>query len=440
MISRFISYIRNTPWLKPIRNAGLLSLGRGAQVVCSLGYTALAARTLGVENFGTLALVHSFVLIVATAAQFSSRRMLIRYGAKALHKAAPFHMQRLIKFAFILNVLSTMVAFVIMILATDSVATLFGVSEEVRSLMRVYCLSVVFITISVTSYDVMSLFDRFSMLAMQTAVEPLLRFIGAIILFAISADIIYFLILWFISLLVSKIVLIIMAWRELKLHSLNELSHHSIRQAFNPESGVWKFVFGINLVDTLKLSQTNLPLLLIGWLLEPASAGLFRVAQQLGDFLVNLTNKLLLPAIFPEMSRLSAEDNHVERRTMIIRLTLLTSVLAFILLSVLVLFGEYFILLIAGENFIEAYSIMLWLAVAGLLIAISSYLESLMVSAGMIYKTFTAQFIATVTYVVSFYYIVERIGLEGAGVAAVIYSSIAGILLLTHSRSLLRKQ
>lgn len=431
-------YIQTTPWLKPLRNAGWLLLGRGGQLLCSIGYIALATRALGVEQFGILALMHSFVLAVAAIAQFSSWQMLMRYGAVALQENNKPHFQQLVWFAGFLDILGSLIGIAIIVFFIEFSAETLNIPEKYYDILQIYAISVISITLSTSSLGILRLLDKFRLLALHATIEPLIRLIGAGILFFFSSDLIYFLVTWFIALVVSRMAMVGLAIYHLKKSEILDRATASLDLC--PEKGIWRFIFGVNIGTTLKLSASHLPVLLVGSLLGPAAAGLFRVAQQLADILIKPGRKLLVPAIFPELSRLSAAKEHSQRREMVMRLSLLIGGLAILVFTVFVLYGDIILLLIAGEEFRMAYGVMVWLAAAGVITLLSFPLEPLMLSAGMAYRTVLIHISATAGYVISFYQFAPYFELKSAGMAAVVYTVMLGLISLAFSWKLIKEK
>lgn len=429
----------DSPWFKPIRNAGTLSIGRMAQGFFSLAYTALAARALGLENFGALVLIHSFILAVSQFARFQSQQFVQRFGAQALHQKSTKRFQNVLVFALLLDLASILMALVIIMAAIGPATGLLGLSNEAATLAWYYGFGVVFVNMASTANGVLSLLDRFDLLSAQTAVEPALRLIGSIILFLLSADLTAFLLLWFLSLAAGKIVLSFLSLRELQRKEMLKGFKFSTAVLKTPEPGAWRFAFGTNFSSTLGLAETQLPILAVGWLLGPAGAGLFKGAQQIANVLTKPTSKLLVPAIYPELAHLNASDDHEGRRHMATRTVLLAGGAALSLLTLLVVFGKPIIHLIFGTDYIAAYPVMVFLALAGVIEVTVFSLEPLLVSAGHIRAIIIVRSITTATYTLLLYVLTTGFGLIGAGFATAAKSALIGILMFIAARSMLTK-
>ena len=163
------------------------------------------------------------------------------------------------------------------------------------------------------------------------------------------------------------------------------------------------------------------------------SAGLFRIATQFADLLVKPNNKLLVPAIYPELTRLAAQRRFRERAEMVRRTILFAGGVSAGLLGLLVVAGEPLIALAAGPEFAAAYPTMICLAVAGLIGAWTFPLEPLLVADGRVAETVAARTLAMAAYLGLLYALLPAIGVIGAGVAGIAYAAIcAGLFLGFH--------
>jgi O-antigen/teichoic acid export membrane protein len=193
---------------------------------------------------------------------------------------------------------------------------------------------------------------------------------------------------------------------------------------------MWRFAWGTQWDATLKLGQRHLPMLMVGSLLGVAAAGLFKAAQQFSDAIANLNSKFLVPAIFPEIARLTDAGQVVERKAMMLKSSTFTATLALALILVLALFGRQLIAGIAGAAFTGAYGTMLWLAFAGFIGAATFTLEPFLLAKGDTRSVVCANALALVVHFTLLLLLLPRIGLVGAGIASVAQVGTQTLLLI----------
>lgn len=435
---RLIERLRRKAWLKPVRNAGVLLIGRTAQGVLSLAAVALAARALGAVDFGALVLLHSFVLMVGEIAKFQSWQAILRYGAPALEAGAVARLQAVVRFGLLLDAVGAVVAAAIVLLAIVPAARLFAIPAELHEVARLYGLSVVFFVLNPAANGVLRLCDRFDLVSAQSAVAPLIRAAGAGALYAAGMGLPAFLAVWFAATLVGRLYLLGAAWHELRRRGLTEGFWRSWHESVRPEPGIWSFSIATHLNTSLAMVQQHLGTLAVGWLLGPAAAGLFRVARQFANVLAKPTHKLLVPSIYPELARLTAQGRTRARTKMVVRTTLLTGAVAVVIFGLLAAFGEMLIGLVVGPAFTRAYPTMLWLALAAMLTTWTFPVPPLLISTGWVHLVVAVRLGATAAYLLALYFGIAWFGLAGAGMAAVVNVALGPPLMLILGRRALR--
>ncbi|WP_161958745.1 lipopolysaccharide biosynthesis protein [Ferruginivarius sediminum] len=433
-----LARLRGKAWLKPFRSAGVLLIGRSAQGVLSLVAVALAARALGAVDFGTLTLLHSFVLMVGEMVRFQSWQPVLRYGAPAMEAGDTPRLQRILRFGLMLDVISACIGAGIVLLAMAPMAGLLGIPVELHDAARWYGLSVVFFMLNSAANGALRLCDRFDLLSAQSAIAPLIRVIGSAALLFLGGGLVAFLAVWFVASMVGRLYLPLAAWHEMRRRGLSDGFWRSMRGSWRPEPGIWGFSLGTNLSTSLGTAQQHLGVLAVGWVLGPAAAGLFRVARQFANVLSKPTQKLLVPSIYPELARLTAKGKTGARRKMVVRTALLSGGISALVFAALAVFGETLIALVVGPEFTEAYTAMLWLAFAGMLGVWLFPVGPLLISTGWVRLVVTVRLVAMIGYLVALYFAMSWYGLAGAGMATLAHVLLGPPLMLLFGRRALR--
>jgi len=425
---RLLSRLRTTPWLKPFRSAGVLLMGRTARGLLSIGYLALAARGLDPALFGTLVLLHGFVMAIGEVAKFQSWQAVVRYGGPALDAGDTRRFQAVVRFSLTLDAIGVAIGLLIVLLATAPAARLFGMPPDIVEVARLYGLSVVFIMFGATATGLLRLFDRFDRLAVHSTAVPAVRLLGCVVLYATGGGLTAYLVVWFLATVAGRALLWLFAGLELRRRALHAGLWRSVAGTLRPAPGIWRFALGTNLNSSLNLGQTHLGMLAVGALLGPAAAGLFRVAQQFANVLVKPQQKLLAPAIYPELSRLTSRGEKGARRKMVVRSLALAGGLAAAAFLALAAIGRPLIELVVGAAFTDAYGPMLLLALAGVVTTATFPLEPLLLAKGRVRAVVLARLAALLGYLAAVYVLCQWLGLLGAGIAAVVYAATAAVL------------
>jgi O-antigen/teichoic acid export membrane protein len=207
-----------------------------------------------------------------------------------------------------------------------------------------------------------------------------------------------------------------------------------------PEAGIWRYVFGTQLASTLDLPATHLPVLVVGGVLGPSAAGLYRIANEFASVLLKPGAKLFGRAIYPDLARLLAQNEILALRKMVVRTGALAGALSLFVFGLFVVFGREIIVLSAGGEFLGAYETMIWLCLAGVVSMFGFGLEPLLISAGRIRETVMARGLATVAFIPALAILLQQYGIAGAGIAGLVYSVLMVVFMALSGRCLLKEQ
>ncbi|MFV0338770.1 MAG: lipopolysaccharide biosynthesis protein [Chthoniobacterales bacterium] len=415
----------------PIRNASKLSIGRIIQAVCSLAYLAFATRTLGPENFGKLILIHSLCLAVAQIARFDSWQSIVRFGTPFLHENQPTSLHRILSFGLALDFLGIVLGIAAYAIVVYPLGQWFGLSWELRHFAMLYGIwMIAFINSSGAATGTLQLLGRFGSLAIATTIEPIIRFVGAALLFYFGGELRDFLVLWLIALTVAHIATNFAAWYRLAKQGSQWRFRFYPDTWTRPQGALWRYALGTHWVGAMNVAQEHLPTLASGGVIGPAAAGLLKVARQFADVLAAVINKLLVPALFPELARLQKNA----RQALAKRLSFITLGIFFVFFMLLAFFGKDLIRLVAGKEFLPAYPVMLWLAFAGVIGSVSFSFETLLTAIGEIRRVVLVNSFSLFIYFLALAVLLPTYGLVGVGMAAVAYAAIRSSLLWWNAR------
>ncbi|CAN7217541.1 lipopolysaccharide biosynthesis protein [Phenylobacterium sp. LjRoot225] len=417
-----------------LANASKLLGGRAVNAVLSLAYTAVAARALGVAGLGVLVMIHAFAQLLGDVVKFQSWQTVLQYGAEPLAEGRTDELQRVVRFTVLLDLVSGLIGIAIGVVAALAFGSKLGWGAAQAPMAAAYALSVMFIT-AAAPLGVLRLLDRFDVLAGQAAVTSLVRLVGCALGYVLHADLGFFLVVWALGTVAGFVLLALAAWRELGRRGL--LQGFSWRGSARIEApGVWRFAWATNLNATLGVAFTHLVTLMVGGLLGPADAALWRIGRQVADAIAKPV-RLLIPALYPELVRLRAEKREKTMWRLTGRITLAASGVGLLLLVISSFAGAPLLRLVMGAGFAAAAGIMTWQVAAAVVNLVSLPLEPMVISLGHAGATVRVRVVVAVAYAAALPWLVGRFGLEAAG-AALVAASVAialGMLgLLLRSR------
>ncbi|MFP6730768.1 MAG: oligosaccharide flippase family protein [Alphaproteobacteria bacterium] len=398
------------------RNAGALLGGKAVAGALSLGTLAVTARGLGPELFGTLILIHSYVKLVGGLTKFQSWQAVIHFGATCLEEKRPDDLQRLIKFTTLLDLASAVIGMALAMALVGLVGETLGWDASTVDLVMVYSLLIA-VTIKATPIGVLRLFDRFKLIALQTPLGPTVGLIGVSLAYASDGGLVAYLAAWFAAGAVESAALIALGWRELGRQGLLRNLTVSLRGLVKPHPGLWRFVWAANIFTSLSAAASHLITLLLGWLLGPTAAGLFKIANQFASVLV-VPAAILRRTIYPEFAKLTAKGEPRLVRKLMLRAGLISGSAAVVVVLVLMVIAEPLINLIVGPAYGGAADLLVLIAAASAVMLYGFAIEPVFFALGRPGIMLRLSVITAALNLVLIFLLVAEYGLIGAGMAA----------------------
>lgn len=399
-----------------LRNAGYLLTGKLAAALLGVVALSCVGRGLGPALFGTLTLIHAYAVGAAALTKFQSWQVVIRYGGPAQARGEHAPVRDSIRLAFGLDLVSGMGGMIAAMLLLPLLAPRFGVGREWLPLAIGYCTLIPTMG-SATPTGVLRLHGRFDLTAWEQVVTPALRAAGAALAYALGAGFPAYVAAWYVADISGDLVAWAFAVRELRRRDqLGDLRPGLLGVARRlPDA--WSFVWTTNIAASLSASWSSISNLLVGGILGPVAAGLYRIASTIVDS-AGKPADMLTKGFYPEIMRL---DPATKRPW---RLALRTGVLAggIGLLAMLLIFagGRPLIGAVFGARYLPAYEL-LTLMMLALAVQMASFpLQSLLYMVHRQRAALGAQAAATVLYLLILAGLSWRWGLSGAGTAYVL--------------------
>lgn len=411
------------PIRRAARNAVWLLAGKGAGGVFSLIYLALTAQTLGPVQFGIFALILSYGQAITNLAQFQSWQTIVRYGAH--HEAAgdKNKLRRLITFAALLDLGAACAGTILAIAGIYLFGKNLGWSEQNNDLAALFCLSLL-LGLRGAPTGILRLFDRFDLAAYAEAVLPSMRLIGALIAWASGASIAGYLAAWAFAELATTVAIWLASIREVRKRFDQPHTGSRLRGVTAENEGLWAFSWTTNINTSLNLVWKQFPVLAVGWAVDAASAGGFKIATQLIGAL-NKPTIALSRALFPELAKLTISDRSKIRQT-VQRTGLIGGAAGIVMLTLILLLGKPALHLFGGGDYSFVFPLLLVLGIGAIFDLSGVAIEPALVALGRPGVVLRERSIVSALYLAGMVFAVQAYGALGAATA----SSLASLFLL----------
>jgi len=408
------------------RNLGWLLASRGLLAVLSLFYLGIAARTLGVVDFGRFALISGASQALAIFVTFQTWQIIVQYGVGHLIEGDEGALGRLLRLCGILDLGSAIAGAGISVVILTLFGATLGIEPDLMPIVMLFSV-VQLLALRSTPVGILRLRNKFAVAAFADSMTPVIRFAGALLAWWLSPTIEGFLYGWTVAEIVTAGTYWILIARggDLGLMVRARLDRGRLA-AENP--GLLRMTLSTNASSTLNLSGKQIPLLFVGAFAGPAAAGAFRMAFQIAQALAKLS-QLLSRAAFPEIVRAVRTSGVVVLKDMIGKLIVGSAGGGLVILAVIALAGQTVLTLVGGAEYAPAYPILLWLAAAGCVdLAIVSF-EPILMAMHRAGTAFIARAVATAVMLGAMSILAPLYAGTGAAIAMLIGSLASAILL-----------
>ena len=397
-----------------LKNSSYLGASRIVAAVASVVTLALTGRALGVILFGVLILIHSYAQAASSLSKFQTWQIVIRYGGQGLAAGRPEDFKVATGFSFGLDLMSGIVGMLVAMALLPLIGGWFGVPERYMTVAVLYCLVIPTMQ-AMTPGGVLRTLDRFDLLSWGGVVDPILRVILTAGAWTMKAPFEAYVAIWFATDLLGDLYQWWLTWRELRRRGMTD----ALRPTLHPHSlkNAWRFAVRVNLASSLGAAWGPLARLIVGGLLGPASAGLYRVAATLSDSAQKPID-LLSRAFYPEVMKMDPRTKRPWK--LMLRGAALAGIFAVAAILIVFFAGEQLIRLIFGKDFIGAYSALVVLIIAPLLAMVSFPMPPMLYALHRDQAPLISRIVGTVLYLLMVAPLTWRFGLAGAAAAFVI--------------------
>ncbi|MDB5425477.1 MAG: rane protein [Phenylobacterium sp.] len=409
-------------------NLGRLLGGKAAAGVISLAYMALAARALGPADYGVLILVHGYAMTVGGLVGFPGWHAVVRYGAQALATGDDARLTRLLRLTGLVEGAGGVLAVIAAALLAPLVGPRLGWSPTAVAFALPYSLAVL-ASARATPAGYLQLAGRFDLLGVHSVVAPLIRLAGAATAIALHAGLLGFLIVWLAAAVAEWAAMwtlgLLVARRQLPRTPLLG----AVRGAVAENPGFWRFMIAANADITFSELSGRIAPLAVGWLLGPAAAGLYAIAQRLTTVL-SQPALTLGQAAYAELARLAAAGGHgAPLRQALLRCVGVALLAAAPIVLMIALFGRRLAVLVGGAAFAGAAGIMLWLALARTVYLAVPPVSAALTALGRPGLSVACNMVCGLGMLAVLPPMLSRLGLGGAGLNALLQAAATASLL-----------
>ena len=406
-----------------LRNTALLSGGKGVSAVLGLGYLALGAHALGAQGLGHLLIIHSLAVAFTGLVGFKSWEMIVRYGSRYIANDNIGQLRNLIKLGIILDFSSAVVGFGLGVAFVLLFSATISLPDDLRAVAAVYCVLILF-DLKQTPAGILRLFGRYDLLTLHSLITPVLRTVGAAAAWFLDGGVAAFVAVWLVAGIVSAIAQFCLAWAEMGRRGVLYGMGFRLRGIARGHENIWRFAFSTNLHGTLLSFGSHIVLLVIGGVIGAAAVSQYKIAQEVADALVKLT-QLLNQVVYPELSRLASAGLHAALAKAVAFWGALAFGGSIIVIAVMASVGKPVLAFVFGASLVTSNELLILLTIAAAIASVHFVLDSGLYALGRPGIVLRVKVISSIVQFGGLWVLLPEFGLPGAA-----YAAMAGNLLI----------
>jgi len=338
--------LQHKTFLKFARQSLWLFGGMGIAQIAGLVELAVLVRTLSVNAFGQLTLIIAYVTTVNALIDFRVWEGIIKFFNEYLMEQRSDKALAVLRLCVFIDGGTGIVALLVLI-ATSKLAAIHLLDDVsmTREIM-LYGLMLLLISLDTTFNGLLRVYERFDILGFKDGISHGLRSVLSIVAAfwfgTLQAVILAIVLAGALQTIIFGGITLYLTRRKLgRLTTSTSLDSDERRRVIS-------FIFGTNVLGTLKLLSENLDVLVLGFIGGPAVSGVYKVAVSA----VHLHYKLKLPITmlgYPEIVR-ARQKGIKQLRSTIATLTTLSSLIALSSAVIFFVFAEPIIELVSRKS------------------------------------------------------------------------------------------
>ena len=420
-----------------LANAGFLTVGKVTAAAFGLLSTLLAARGLGVEQFGILAMIVAYSGLIDKVVGFQPWQSVIRYGSILRGAGENKTFGSLVKLGFILDGAGATLAAMVAAAAAYIAGALLAWSPEVTSLAMLYGLTLLTNTIG-TPLGVLRIENKYRLLMSQSIITAGIKLAGAAVVWLAGGGLAAFIGVWAVSDIIGRTLLVGMCLSVLRHRGDTRWISADVSIALQRFNDFWAFTWSAKLQTTVRAGTTDMDTLIVGAVLGSAAAGLFAIVKKFGAIVITLSDPLY-QAIYPILARLWSNGEYRQFWSLMRHTVVVAGLVALLVWFAFLGIGNELIEIMLGNAYLMAFGPMA-IYLFGSLIAVASFAAyPALLAIGEAPQSLAILTISTMLYLVLLVIFSAAFGMHGATFAFVFFYLTWSALVYRRLRAVKRR-
>ncbi|HKY82061.1 MAG TPA: lipopolysaccharide biosynthesis protein [Sphingobium sp.] len=419
-----------------VKAVGHLLSGTAATLVLTLLSIALVARLLTPATYGIFAMILTLGQACERLLGFQSWQPLIRSGATIDLQNDQASYFALLKFGWLLDIGGSVAAWAIASGLTIAGHFLFGISTQHVGYALLFLTSLLF-NFNGVATAIYRLSGQYRTIARVQVANAAVRLLCVALAYLAGAGLFQLILVWTITQISGSLANFICAMRLLPAPGFRQLLRASAKGINTRFPDLWRFALGSNVSLTLWSSAQQVDTLIVGWLADPASAGLFHIAKRISR-VVQQVGAQVEAVVYPDLSRLAAAGKRRAFVRVLVQTELLLAAFGACCFLAMLLVGGPLMRLAVGPHFAGAVPLLTIQILAVTLTISGAASRAGLLALGDQRAVLRTVMACTLAFYCAVFPLIPMIGAMGANIAHLLFAAIWLSGLALHLRRAIR--
>jgi O-antigen/teichoic acid export membrane protein len=399
-----------------LSNTGWLLSANTASIALAFVQSIIVARALGVEQYGVLALITTYTTTVNQLVDSRVWETAIKYVIQYKERGELGRATAVVKLCYLVDAVTGVLAWITLLLTASWAARLFVKDPAATGFIELYAWSVIIAVPLGTSSALLRIGNHFDWLAYQNAGVSFIKFAGVLGAILIGGGIKEILFVYLVAAMTGAVILVAMSIKVARQIGLITYADAPLSLLRSEYRQIVPFLLITNANALFKLLQRNADVLLVGYWLTTVEIGYLRLARSITD-LMNFPVNPLYTVSYPEIARLWHQQEFDMLWQLVRRISLYAAFVALSALAVIGVGGGWIIGFTVGPQYLPAFPVLLWLALATAVAIATSWAYPLLLAMGGASSSLLAIALGVLGQLAILLVLLPKLGVTAAGIA-----------------------
>jgi O-antigen/teichoic acid export membrane protein len=414
---------------KIFRNATWLFGDKSASSIFIAIQTVITAKMLGVNNYGLLVLVITYVDIVNELFDFNVWEAAIKYIGGFWESGEEEKTRSMIKFSYLIDISSGILAFAIAIAVSKLISKYVIHSPTAYKYIWIYSFCLLIESANSTSIAILRVFNKYRRIAFIRSSQALFRLVIVSILLLSGLGIKGVLFGYIAGSFMGFCIRMVVIDQTLTEHQLGKWWSANLNLIRNHLKGITWFLGNTNLAATVRIGEDKFfGILILGYFSGKEAVAFYNVATSTAK-IVNFIVDPLYEALYPDLVKIKTISALQDIQKVVKDITKKLMIIIVPIIIIVFIFSGSIIKLIFGIDYIPASNILRIVALAALIARSTFWINPVLLTMGKPGLRTILGLVSTSSYLVLLFMFVPPYSYKGAGFAylgfSVVKSSVA---------------